>query len=153
MTEYSFITKTDCNTFIAVWLECDIEKCDAAIAEGRVCTPEEIGITNKDEIEKFIIEEIGVTPRWDYHLLLIGFNFDYDVDVNKMLRITLKDLFGKEDKLKLLQEKFSVPITLEIVPYIEYQSNEPKQILSLERDIIEFLHKSDVKMSLFYQLI
>lgn len=153
MSKNSIITTHDCLTYIAVWLDCDIDKCDAAIVEGRECSPEEIGIYNKDEIENFIIEELGVVPKWDYHLLLIGFNHNYDVDVNNMIRVTLKDLFGKEEKLKQLMDKFSIQVTLEIAPYIVYDDNKPNQILSLDKDIIEFLYKSKIDLNLDYSVI
>lgn len=116
-------------------------------------SPEDIGIFNKKEVEKFIMEELGVTPIWDKHHFIIGYNENYNVNVNKMLRVTLKDLFGKEEQLKKMQEMFSIQIYLEIVPYISSESSEPSQILSIEKDIIAFLYKSNIEMDLDYYLI
>lgn len=78
---------------------------------------------------------------------------EYDVDVNVMLRKMLKDLFGKEQKLKEITEKFFKVITLEIFAVKVKDSEEPEQILSLDKDIIEFLHKSGVELKSGYRVI
>ncbi|MDE7379896.1 MAG: hypothetical protein K2N14_02475 [Clostridia bacterium] len=41
-----------CKTYFAVQLEFDREKNIALLRERRDCTPEEIGIFSKDEVEK-----------------------------------------------------------------------------------------------------
>ncbi len=83
----------------------------------------------------------------------MGFNENYNVDVNEMLRVTLKDLFGKEEQIKKLKKEFSLSAILEIVPVIASNSNEPNQYLSLERDIIEFLYKSETDIDLDYYVV
>ena len=70
-----------------------------------------------------------------------------------MIRQTIKGLIGKEDKIKELKEKYNVSVVLEIVPYIDYDSDEPHQILSLDQDIIDFLSKSTIEMDLDYYVI
>ena len=74
--------------------------------------------------------------------LKIGFNKVYDFNVNNMIRVTLKDLLCKVDLLKKLKDKYKLEYCLEIVPSIVKDCDIPKQILSLEEDIIEFLSKT-----------
>lgn len=97
------------------------------------------------EISEGFVHRYGSFAFEDYE--------DYDVDVNVMLRKMLKDLFGKEQKLKEITEKFLKVITLEIYAVIAKDSEEPKQNLSLDKDIIEFLHKSGVELKLETKII
>ena len=80
----------------------------------------------------------------------IGRNEDYDVDINKMVRVTLKDLFGKEDILVMLKNKYNLEYYLERVPCIYSDSIHP--ILSLDYDILEFLYKSKTVDDLDYYI-
>ena len=80
----------------------------------------------------------------------IGRNEDYDVDINKMVRVTLKDLFGKEDILVMLKNKYNLEYYLERVPCIYSDSIHP--ILSLDYDILEFLYKSKTVDDLYYYI-
>ena len=145
--------KHSCKTYFSVNFEFDSVKNAVFLKERRDCLPEDIGIFNKNEVEKFIVDNFGITPKWNRHRFIIGTNKNYDVDVNKMLAITLKDLFGKEDKIKKMQERFSVTCFLEIVPYIASQSEEPSQILSLNKQIIDFLYSSNTSMDLDYYVV
>lgn len=108
---------------------------------------------NAEELERFIVDNLGVTPGRDGRYFIIGGNSRYSPDVNKMLAVTLKDLFGKEDKIKEMQEKFSVTCALEIVPYIASSSEKPPQNLSLNAEIIDFLYNSGTAMDLDYYVI
>ena len=83
----------------------------------------------------------------------IGRNEIYDVDVNKMVRVTLKDLFGKEEKLLYLKEKYNLYYALERVPSIVADTTEPHPILSLDSDIVEFLAKTGTVDDLDYYII
>lgn len=83
----------------------------------------------------------------------MGLNEQYNVDVNEMIRLTLKNLLGKEDKIREMQKLFSVQTALEIVPYIVAESEEPTQLLSLDDDIIAFLYKSCTAHDLDYYII
>lgn len=151
MTKFKSVkAEHSCHTYFAVHFEIDMEKNAEYIRNGIECTPEDLGIFNKNEVEKFIVEQFGVTPVWDRHTFFIGQNANYDVDVNKMIRITLKDLFGKEENLRELRKRFGVETMLEIVPYISVDCEKPTQILSLDRDIIEFLYKSGTEVDLDY---
>lgn len=145
--------KHSCKTYLSVNFEFDRKKNAELLRLHRDCTPEELGIFNKEEVEDFITEKLGVTPKWRRHHFVIGYNEKYDVDVNEMLRVTLNGLFGKEDLIKELQQKFALTAVLEIVPYIAEESEEPKQYLTLERDIIDFLYKSGAEMDLDYYVI
>ena len=141
-----------CHTYFAIYPNFDQQKNRDLLLERLDCLPEEIGILNKNEIEKFIIETFHVNPIWDRHHFLIGYNEEYHVNVNEMLRVTLKDLLGKENQLRELKEKFSVEMILEVVPHIVADSHEPTPILSIEKDIVEFLYRSDSIIDLDYYL-
>ncbi len=145
--------KHSCKTYFAVLFKFDIKKNIALLKERDDCLPEEIGILNRNEVEKFIADMFGVKPEWNRHHFVIGFNDDYDVDVNAMLRVTLKDLLGKEDKVKEMCGRFGVTASLEIVPQIAANSEEPKQILSLDKDMTDFLYLSGTLMDLDYYVI
>lgn len=83
----------------------------------------------------------------------IGRNELYDVDVNKMVRVTLKDLLGKEEKLLYLKEKYNLYYALERVPSLVADTNEPHPILGLDNDIIEFLVKTKTVDDLDYYVL
>ena len=67
-----------------------------------------------------------------------------------MVRVTLKDLFGKEEILLSLKEKYALEYYLERVPTLESDSERPNQCLSLDFDIIEFLYKTRTRDDLDY---
>lgn len=141
-----------CRTYFLIGLECDRKKNAALIKERGIgdCLPEEIGIYNKEEVERAIRERLGVVPVWRRHSFEIGLNEAYRTDVNEMIRVTLKDLFGKEDVLKKLKEEFSVTTVLQIVPRIESASAEPKPLLSLDSDVVSFLYLSGAEVDMDY---
>ncbi|MBD5131860.1 MAG: DUF4279 domain-containing protein [Clostridiales bacterium] len=142
-----------CKTYFCLVFDFDVKKNAASLKARRDCTPEELGIYNKTEVERFIVDRLGVVPEWRRHRFILGCNENYDVDVNVMLRATLKDLFGKEDIIKRACEQFGVSAALVIVPYIVADSDEPHQLLSLDRDIIDFMSRSGMAMDLDYYII
>lgn len=141
-----------CKTYFSVCFEFDVARNAELLKARRDCSPEEIGIFRKDEVEAFIKEAFGVVPRWDRHHFVIGYNDTYDIDVNQMLHVTLKDLFGKQDQIRELQQKFPVTTVLEIIPHIIADSEEPKQCLSPDRDILDFLSESGTALDLDYYI-
>ena len=82
----------------------------------------------------------------------IGRNEVYDDDVNVMIRRTLKDLFGKEEILASLKTKYNLEFWLERVPIILVGENKPRQKLSLDADVITFMHKTGTRDDLDYHL-
>lgn len=145
--------KHECRTYFSLNFDFDIKKNAGLLKKRRDCEPEETGILNKKEAEGAVIKDFGIIPEWKRHRFVLGFNENYNVDVNEMLRVTLKDLFGKEEQIKKLKKEFSLSAILEIVPVIASNSNEPNQYLSLERDIIEFLYKSETDIDLDYYVV
>lgn len=145
--------KHSCKTYYTIGFEFDEKKNVAVLRDGRDCSPEELGIFDKDEVEKFVVENFGIIPEWRRHHFVLGLNEQYNVDVNEMIRVTLKNLLGKEDKIRQMQKLFSVQTALEIVPYIVAESEEPTQLLSLDDDIIAFLYKSCTAHDLDYYII
>lgn len=93
----------------------------------------------------------GFENHWQW--FIYGHNEDYDVDVNVMLRKTLEGLFGKEEAIKAVRDRFCIDMTLEIFAVLAKDSEEPTPYLSPERDIIEFLHKSGVRLRLGYCVV
>ncbi len=142
--------KHTCETYLSIDFSGDKLENVELLKERRDCTPEELGILNKDEVESFIINELGVTPIWKRHHFIIGLNKKYHTNVNEMLRVTLKGLIGKEEKIKEMQQKYQVAVTLQIVPHLVKDSNDPLQILSLASDIIAFLYKANIAYDIDY---
>ena len=83
----------------------------------------------------------------------IGRNEVFDVDINVMLRVTLKDLLGKEKQLAALKERYGLTYYLERVPTLVANSEAPNQLLSLEPDIIEFLYTTQTIDDLDYYIV
>ena len=77
----------------------------------------------------------------------IGFNESYNVDINVMVRETLKDLVSKSERLVEFKNGGNLEYYLVLVPEIASSGKEPKQILSLESDILEFLYKMPFELS------
>jgi len=141
-----------CKTYFAVLFPIDQEKNIALLKQKKDCSPEELGICNQQEVGEFLTQTLGVSPVWNRHHFVIGYNDAYHADVNEMLRITLKGLFGKEDKIKEMQTRFGVTTSLEIVPTIVSDA-EQRQNLSLDPDITDFLYSSATAMDLDYYVI
>lgn len=81
----------------------------------------------------------------------IGRNEFYEDDINDMLRITLKDLLGKEERLVMLKEKYRLEYFLERVPVL-YPERDDNQRLSLADDILAFMHLTGTHDDLDYFL-
>jgi hypothetical protein len=74
--------------------------------------------------------------------LEIGRNEIFNININEMLRETLKDLFSKEEILLELKEKYNLEYYLERVPELHSDTTLVNPVLSLDHDIIEFLYKT-----------
>lgn len=142
-----------CTTYFVFQFDFDRQKNAELLKLGRERSPEQIGIYNKDEAEQAIINALGVNPTFVYHGFEIGRNEVYCVYVSDMCRVTLNDLFGKEELIVDLKKKYDLSTMLEIIPYIVADSEEPNQCLSLDDDIIEFLYKTGTSMDLDYYII
>lgn len=82
-----------------------------------------------------------------------GINDCYDVDINVMLRKTLQGMWGKEAALKAIATRFGVRMTLDAYCVIVKDNEQPNPLLSLDKDIIAFLHKSGVDFRLQYRTV
>ncbi len=83
----------------------------------------------------------------------IGENYEFDIDINAMLRKSLKDLFGKEEILVEMKKKYALEYYIERVPTIVADGEIPNQLLSLDSDIIEFMYKTGAHDDLDYFVI
>lgn len=145
--------KHSCMTYLAVLFKFDYKKDLELLKEKRKIQPEDIGILNKDEVFKYIKNTFGITPKWNRHHFVIGLNKNYETNINEMIRVTLNNLIGKEKKIKEMCKKFNVSTSLIIKPTIANKSEDSKQILSLDSDIIDFLYKSNTTMDFDYSII
>ena len=87
---------------------------------------------------------------WEYNDVKIGFNDIYSIDINEMIRETLKNLIPQTEMLSKLKKEYSLQYYLVLVPEIYSDSEEPKQYLSLERDVIEFLYLTETEIDMDY---
>ncbi len=147
------VEKQACKTYFCIDFEFDHARNAELLRQRPDCTPEEIGIVNKAEVEKYVVDNLGVTPVWERHHFVIGCNEEYNVDVNAMLRITLRDLLGKEEMIKEMQRRLGVETVLQIVPYMAAGGDEPNQCLSLDKEIIGFLYKSNTALDIDYYIV
>lgn len=106
---------------------------------------------DREQIEKAFHKIAPFVGRWDY--FSCGENTDYDVDINRMIRKTLAELFGKEEQIKEFQDQYYVVLELEIFAVVVKDTDQPQQRLSLDQDIIEFLYKTDTKLKFSCKVI
>lgn len=146
--------KPTCLTYLSVDFPIDHEKNVALLQKGKEGSLEELGIdpSAKEEVERALRARTD-SVLWDYHHFEVGRNECYDIDVNRMLRVTLKGLFQNARALKQLAEKYHLSLFLTVVPTLVAGSEEPSQYLSLERDIVEFLYFSGAKLDFDYYVI
>lgn len=71
---------------------------------------------DREQIEKAFHKIAPFVGRWDY--FSCGENTDYDVDINRMIRKTLAELFKKEEQIKEFQNQYYVVLELEILPLL-----------------------------------
>ncbi|MBQ8397215.1 MAG: hypothetical protein IJX53_03325 [Clostridia bacterium] len=80
----------------------------------------------------------------------IGYNDHYLQNINEMIRITIRDLLPIVDLLIDLKSIHALEYCLEVVPEIASESDDIKPNLSLEPDIIAFLHQTGTIYDLDY---
>ena len=110
--------------------------------------------------ERFDLEDFCQQLGLDFEVLKdfceedwleVGRNEVYNVDLNVMVRETLKDLFEKEKILLELKRKYHLTYYLERVIHIYADTeNNINPILSLAPEIVAFLYKSDTEDDLDY---
>ena len=112
-------------------------------------------ILNALDVENYEIfkkgEEYKISKRKrEFDEIKIGFNKNYNVDINEMIRETLKDIINKTELLSKLKKEYNLDYALVLVPEIYSDSEEPNPLLSLDRDIIEFLYLTETDIDLDY---
>lgn len=98
---------------------------------------------NYEEIKRFTTPGTIEIGRYDI----------YEEDINNMVRVTLKELFGKEEALLELKARYELEYFLERVPLILLDSDEQFPNLSLDEDIVEFMYKTRTIDDLDYFII
>ena len=83
-------------------------------------------------------------------IIEIGLCKKFNIDVNIMVRESLRVLFGKEKILLKFKEKYDLEYYLERVVYICKEDGVIHPILSLDFDIVEFLYKTNTIDDLDY---
>lgn len=83
----------------------------------------------------------------------IANNEIYDVDINNMIRKTVRAFIGREKEVKQLLKRLGAQLYLEVVPHIYADSERPKPILSLNADNVAFLYKSGILFDLDYYIV
>ena len=108
------------------------------------------GFDKKDFCETLLLDEVQL-DTFHKEKLIIGFNEKYEVDINDMIRKTIKPLLGKEDELDMLRRKYNLKYYLALVPTIKVDGVHP--ILSLAPDIVEFLYLTGTEEDLDYYIV
>lgn len=97
--------------------------------------------------------DLSYFERWGTDCTIeIGRNELFDLDINVMIRQSIKDLIGKEDILLELKNKYNLTYFIERVPLIISGSDNPIQKLSLDDDIIEFMYRTKTSDDLDYHI-
>jgi len=142
--------KSNCITYFAVLFKFDNKKDLKLLKEKGKCQPEDIGIFNQDDVCKYIKNTFGVTPKWNKHHFMIGYNEKEKIELNESIRDTIKDLIGKEKRIKEMCKKYGAFTSLIVRLKITKKTKEQNQTLKINNDIIDFLYKSNTTMDLDY---
>ena len=97
-----------------------------------------------EETAEFDDEEGGLT---------VGWNSEFDIDINVMVRKSLGGLLHKTKELVALKEKYGLEYYLERVPTLIGETEKPRQILSLAADIVQFLAETGTVDDLDYYIV
>ena len=107
-------------------------------------------------LEEFVknlnLKDYTIKVFSDRKKIEIGYNDKFNIDINFMLRETLKELFGKETYLLEMKEKYNLEYYLERVLYLEKKAGLVHPILGLDNDIVEFLYKTKTVDDLDYYI-
>ena len=86
----------------------------------------------------------------DNGCIRIGANTNYDVNLNTMVKTTLKCIWDKRQALVQLATKYNLTYYLVRVPHVYSSCDQPKPILSLDADVVAFLHQTGTTDDLDY---
>ena len=91
---------------------------------------------------------VGKIAEFSY--VKIGYNEKYDVDVNVIIRKTIAPLLEETELLRHLKDTFGLEYAIVVVPEIVAECEAPKPVLSLDRDIVEFMYLTGAEHDLDY---
>lgn len=90
---------------------------------------------------------------YEFSTIEIGNNEAYDVEVDVMIEKTIKELRTKVKELNELKIKYpDIDYTLEVVPEITPNLNEPNPYLSPTKEIMKFLVEIDAEYDIDYYI-
>ena len=98
-------------------------------------------------------EEMGAKAQKLCASVTVNENNCYNVNVNEMIRQTIGCFVGKERELAEMIAHYDAEVYLVIVPCIKTGAESPNPVLSLERDVVEFLYKTGIKLDLDYYVL
>jgi len=101
--------------------------------------------------EKYVL--LNQEKKYEFSSLEIGYNETYDVEVDVMIEETIKELRAKIKELKELKVKYSdIGYTLEVVPEITPNIDEPNPYISPTKEIMKFLVEIDADYDIDYYI-
>ncbi len=84
----------------------------------------------------------------------IGLNHNYDVNLNNMFEVTIKDLRPKiKELIDLKNEIKAIEYFLVAVPEIKAESEHPNPLISLTKEMMKFLVDIDGEIDIDYYII
>ena len=91
--------------------------------------------------------------NYEFSTIEIGNNESYNVEVDIMIEKTIKELRTKVKELKELKIKYpDIDYTLEVVPEIKPNPDEPNPYLSPTKEIMKFLFEIDAAYDIDYYI-
>ena len=100
------------------------------------------------------VSALGVDKNYavlrDNGCMRMGQNECYNVDINVMVRQTLAPIWDKQKLLAELKRQYSLTYYLVRVAHVYANCASPKPLLSLDADVVEFLHQTGTLDDLDY---
>lgn len=106
-------------------------------------------VTRKGDNYLFLNQE----KTSEFSLIEIGYNDQYNVEIDLMIEKTIKELRSKIKELKELKMKYpDIEYTLEVVPKITPNFDEPNPYISPTKEIMKFLVEIDADYDIDYYI-
>lgn len=101
--------------------------------------------------DKYIF--LNQEKSYDFSSIEIGYNNKYNVEIDLMIEKTIKELRSKIKELRELKLKYpDIEYTLEVVPEINLNSDEPNPYISPTKEIMKFLVEIEADYDIDYYI-